>query len=124
MTNRLYFFPGLCLAAMLGVASASAQISTTLGVMLPQKVTVSGRELPAGEYRIQELSGSRATKVLLFRSESGDNISVLAEPITKAQQTVASESSVTLRHVGAYLKLDEVWLAGSEVGYRILSSGK
>ncbi len=122
MTNRLHFVSGLCLAAVLGMASASAQMVTALGVALPQKFTVSGIELPAGEYRIHELSGSGANKVLLFRSTSGASVNVLAEPITKPQQTTASESSVTLHQVGPHLQLDEVWLSGSEVGYRILSS--
>ena len=120
MKNKLHFFTGLCLAVTLSAPSASAQMGTTLGVTIPQKFTVSGRELPAGDYRIQELSSGGST-VLLFRSGSG-SASVLAEPITK--HMVASGSSVTLHQVGSHLQLDEVWLAGCEVGYQILSSGK
>ncbi len=123
MTNKLRLFSGICLAAALSIGSGVAQVRGTLGVTLPQKFSVNGVELPAGEYRIHEVTGSGANAVLLFRAASGESVNVLVEPITKARQETAAESSVTLHQVGDHLRLDEVWLAGSDVGFHVLSFG-
>jgi hypothetical protein len=124
MTNKFRLFSGLCFAAALSISSASAQMHAMLDVAVPQEFSVNNVNLPAGKYSIQELDGSGSNTVLLLRSTSGASTNVLVEPITKAQQTTASQSSVTLHQVGGSLQLDEIWFAGSEVGYRILSSGK
>ena len=124
MTNKSALVSGLCLAAAMSICSASAQTGGIRGVNLPRAFTVSGVKLPAGEYSIRELSGTDANTALLLRSASGASTIVLAEPITKAQQTTAGSSSLTLRQAGGQLQLDEVWFAGSEVGYHILSLGK
>ena len=124
MTNKWRLFSGLCLAAALGTGAVFAQTRAALDVAVPQSFTVSGVKLPAGAYSIHGLSGSGTNTVLLLRSASGVSTNVLAEPITKVQQTVPSASSVTLHQVGSSLQLDEVWFAGSEVGYHILSTNK
>jgi len=124
MTNRSNLFSGTCLVVALCISSASAQMHGSLGVTLPQSFTVSGLKLPAGEYSIHELSGSGVNKVLLFRSAAGVSTNVLAESITRTQQTTATVSSVTLHQVGSQLQLEQVWLAGSDVGYQIISLDK
>ena len=124
MTNKLKLLSGICFAAAFSIGSASAQTDGIWGITLPQSFTVSGVKLPAGEYSIRELSGSDANMALILRSASGASAIVLAEPITKVHQTTATGSSVTLHQAGNELQLDEIWFAGSEVGYHILSSGK
>ncbi len=117
-------FSGLCIAAALTFSSASAQMRNTLEVTLNQDFTANGVKLPAGEYTISGLSGSAVNSVLLLRSASGITTNVLTEPVIAAQQIPAAANSVTLHRVGGHLQLDEVWLNGSEVGYRILSNRK
>lgn len=124
MATKPAFFPGLCIAAVLTIGSASAQTRGVMEVNLPESFTVSGIKLPAGDYSIVELSGARANTVLLVRSASGVRTTVLAEPVPKAQQATATASSVTLQKVDGQMQLDIVWIAGSDVGYRILSSAK
>ncbi len=124
MINSKRLFSGICLAAALSIGSASAQMRNSLEVTLNQNFTANGVKLPAGEYTITGLSGAAVNSVLLLRSASGITTNVLAEPVTAAQQSQASTSSVTLHRVGDHLQLDEVWLNGSETGYRILSNRK
>jgi hypothetical protein len=108
----------VCLASVLGIGSAFAQMTNIMKVTLPVAVTVGSTVLPAGDCTIQSLQADGAGSVLLLRASDGTSIEVLANRINEAQS--ATQTHVTLRSEGTAHQLDRVWLAGQHTGYELL----
>lgn len=100
------------LIAALGLSAASSDI---LRVTLAAPVLVGGVEMPPGVCTVQELSSSATNMVLLVRSDSGEQATVLANPIGSTRD---SKAGVVLNLRNGRYTLDQVWL-NEEVGFEI-----
>jgi len=80
--------------------------------------------LPAGDCTIQMLDPVNADNgVLLIRSESGVQTTVLTNRLYPADRSADSRARVTLSRDGDKYRLDSVWMSDSD-GFQVLESGK
>jgi hypothetical protein len=105
------------LIAALGLSAASADL---LRVTLAAPVFAGGVELSPGICTVQEISSGSDNIVLLVRSSSGEQATVLANRIDNARD---SKTGVVLNLQNGRYNLDQVWL-NEEEGFQIQRSGE
>jgi hypothetical protein len=100
------------LIATLGLSAASADL---LRVTLAAPVTVGGVEMPPGICTVQEVTNGSDNMVLLVRSASGQQATVLANRISETRD---GKTGVVLNLQNGRYTMDQVWLS-EEQGFQI-----
>jgi hypothetical protein len=111
----------MCLAALIGIASA--QTVSTIKVTLPYAASVGGVTLPPGEYMVRDVLDNGAGSALQISGDDGRSIVVMAMRIVAPKnQQVSDAPRVELKLTDAGYQIQNIWLAGREVGYEIVGS--
>src|SRR5262245_2307250 len=107
----------MVVAAWLVCFSGSAG-AATIDVKVPFPFVVSGKKMPAGEYRVEREGGS----LLLIRGEKGIKADVYAQTVpTKAEDPAGSKPSLTFTRHETQYRLADVWDADGQ-GRQIVGS--
>jgi hypothetical protein len=101
------------LIAALGLSAASADL---LRVNLTSPMLVGGVEIPSGACTVQEVTNGSDNMVLLVRSASGQQATVLANRIDNGK--AENKPGVVLNLQNGKYTLDQVWL-NDEAGFQI-----
>jgi hypothetical protein len=115
--KNLIFGTVVCLGALVGMGTASAQMVEQLKVNLPYAATVGGVTLPAGEYTIRNLNEDGGSAVLQFSSFNGKTVAAMASEVVAPKHQNLDEAKVVLKQTGEGYQIQSVWLQGQEVGY-------
>lgn len=111
---------GVCL--LVSAAATFAQFSESYKVNLPVAAAISDVVLPSGEYTIRSISHDNSSPILEIRAANGASYLVLASPISTPGSERHDRTELTLKLVGDRYQLEKLWVAGSSVGYEILSA--
>ena len=103
------------LAVLIVACGLSAATADLLKITLAAPVTVGAVELPPGQATVQQMSTGGDNIVLLVRSDSGAQATVLANRISGTRDT---HSGVVLNLQNGRYSLDQVWLNDIE-GFQI-----
>ncbi len=104
------------LAVLIASFALSAASGDLLRVNLATPMLVGGVEIPSGACTVQEVTNGSDNLVLLVRSESGIQATVLANRIDTGKGD--SKPGVVLNRENGRYSLDQVWL-NDEQGFRI-----
>jgi hypothetical protein len=87
-------------------------------ITLPYAVTVAGMPLAPGAYTIEELEFG--SPVLIFRSENGTAVDVLANVIATPNNSVSNNTALVLHQSGAQREVQKLWIEGESWGFEIV----
>jgi hypothetical protein len=106
MSKKLFsYFAGATLVAMLVVPSFAQQIQLKANV--PFDFTVSNKEMPAGEYTINTVTGSM---VLTLRQEgAGATVLSLSSSMAEPGKLSSGESQLVFHRYGNQYVLAQIW---------------
>ena len=97
---------------------AHAQVWDVVHVNMPYTVTIQDKELPPGEYIIQQLkSPAGSSNVLLIYSNKGMKFETSAMTIKALDINTPQDTSIVLHHIGDGYYYDKIWIAGKDYGY-------
>jgi hypothetical protein len=113
---KLAIASALLLSAM-AVRPATAQIVSLAKVNLPFDVTVAGTPIPAGQYTILSAREDSGSPILMFRSEKGSAVEVLAKPIQTLDNSESLHTQFIVGEHGSERTLNKLWIAGQSMGY-------
>lgn len=106
----------VCLAAVIGAASASAQ-TPGLRLSLPYAVTVGNVTLPAGACTVTDIQDNGHETFFVIRSASGPAVDVMMERDDSSYSLDAAPSAIELRRAGDKYELARVRIEGR--GYKV-----
>jgi hypothetical protein len=104
----------LAVLATLGVASAYAQVDTTIQASIPFNFTVRGRTLPAGMYYIKQLNDTDPN-LLEIRSADYRRVAIFTTIDDQAARAPKS-SELVFDRIGDKYFLSQVWVKGNNIG--------
>ena len=113
----------LLLSAMAG-RQLTAQIVDVIKVNLPFNATIAGNPLPAGEYTIQSTNETHGSPILMFRSDKGKTIEVLATLISRPYNSASHRTEIVLEERGNERNLVKLWIEGEAYGYEFGTPGR
>jgi len=106
----------VCLGAVIGVGSATAQTGNRIKLTLPYAVTFGTVTLPAGDCTITDLKDNGHESFFLIRSDAGPAVDVMMERTGESSNPEDTASTVQLRHVGNIYEIDGIRIDGK--GYK------
>jgi len=119
MTKKAFAIASVVVLSMAIVAvSARAQASSPLLANIPFQFVVRDQTLPAGEYRIEQLSSN---SVLLIRSTDGHTSTIVMTMAALANDW-QSESKLVFNRYGDQYFLSQIWTAGNKSGRELYKS--
>lgn len=123
--NRVYravLVPMLVLATI-AVCPVTAQIVDVVKVNLPFDAMIAGNPLVAGEYTIQAVNEANGSPILMFRSDKGKTVEVLASVISTPDNSASHRTEIVLEDRGNEKDLVKLWIEGQAMGYRFAVTG-
>ena len=119
MTKKALAIASVVVLSMaVAAVSARAQAGFVLAANIPFDFVVGKQTLPAGEYRIEQLSGR---SVLLIRSTDGHTSTVVMTMPALANDW-QSESKLVFNRYGDQYFLSQIWTAGNQSGRELYKS--
>ncbi len=119
MTKKALAIASVVVLSMaVATVSARAQASFPLGANIPFDFVVGKQTLPAGEYRIEQLSSDG---VLLVRSTDG-HTSIIVMTMAALANDWQSESKLVFNRYGGQYFLSQIWTAGNKSGRELYKS--
>jgi len=110
----------LSMLSLFLMGSAAAQ-TVRVRAIVPFNFTVGNEALPAGEYDITSISAN--TPALLVKAREGNASSIVNS--NSAQKTNSAQRSKLVFNVyGSHYFLAEIWTQGSDLGRRMVKSGR
>jgi hypothetical protein len=91
-----------------------------LKAKIPFEFSVGDRILPAGEYRVEQLSPSTMFVVLLRRADDGPSAAALTLGIQANGSQ--NESKLVFHRYGDHYFLSQIWTEGANVGRQLAPS--
>jgi hypothetical protein len=107
----------LGLFLMLAVSFGHAQ--SGIRVNVPFNFGIGGQTFPAGEYTLKPLLQFPHT--VLLQSQTGRALSYIGTNSMQSRDVAGSTKLIFSRYGGQYF-LNEMWIAGSEVGWQTMKS--
>ena len=111
-------------ALAMGARQVKAQIVDIVKVNLPFNATIAGNPLPAGEYTIQSANEMNGSPILMFRSDKGKTVEVLARLISRPDNSAAHRTEIVLEERGNERNLVKLWIEGEANGYEFGTPGR
>ena len=108
--------------AVLTSISAHAQAGKQFTVTIPFTFSVSGKTLPAGQYRVGRSTQTTADGLVLSSTKGRGGVFVMTRGIQTPE--IQKESKMVFRRYGDQYFLGEVWIAGTIVGRELTNSRK
>lgn len=106
---------------MLAPIAAFAQIdsSSSLSADIPFEFQAGQSKFPAGDYTITPVDDRDPYTLIIRKVDGGAEAMVSAEPINTPGNMTPSQSSLDFDKVAGKDVLTEIWVAGTDQGYRV-----
>jgi len=108
----------LGLAAWITPGFAQGPLWDVVKIDLPYTVTIGDRNLPPGEYTIEQMHDTGGgSRVLLIYGNNGMKFETSAMTIPCLDPNTAPSTKVVLHHFGPDYYFDKIWIEGKDYGY-------
>ena len=101
------------------VATANAQLSTSIKAKIPFDFTVGNKKLPAGEYTFSRLSGFSDNNVISVRGADA-SAHVFQSTLGAHVLTPKDKSTLVFHKYGDQYFLSQIWTPGGSTGRELL----
>jgi hypothetical protein len=96
---------------------AQGPVGDTVIVTFDRAVQVGDHTLPAGEYRIRQITSASNPRVLEFTSDNGTKLEATVTAIPVLQNTAPGKTEAILQDEGGGARLHRIWVQGKNYGY-------
>jgi len=96
---------------------AQGPVGDEIKVTFDRPVQVGSQNLPAGDYRIRQVTSASNPRVLEFTNENGGKLEATVTAIPVLQNTPPMETKAILQDEGGGARLSRIWVQGKSYGY-------
>jgi hypothetical protein len=118
MKNQMFTIAAALALTLIGAGRCGAQ-QGALRVNVPFAFTVGDKAMPAGEYRVAELSWAQQTVQVIAQSDGDASIMVMTNAVVRAGK--APTPRLTFHRYGNRYFLTEIWI-GDTQGRQLVKS--